>query len=501
MNLDIKDQALKTLAKGAGFVFIGMILSKIFTYLYRIIVARIGTSEYGLLSLGLAVISIAMYIPVLGMDQGILRYVSYYLGLKDKQRIKGTITKALKIAIPLSILFTIILFFSSNFISIILHQPDLSLIIKILSLSLPFYTVGVLYLSVIKAYKRMDYWVLIKNILENFVKVLITYILILFGLGVIGATIGFTIASMFTFIIAVILVESKLVPIIKSKIVSIKQTKQLVGYSWPIMFNIILNQLLGWTDTLMIGFFKNPAQVGIYNAALPTAHIMTIIPAGIKALFIPIMTTLYAQKKQMEFIAIYKTCTKWIYYFSFYIFMIFIIFSKEILQLLFGTAYIEGSSTVIIIIIGYFIYSVLSPTTALLKVIEKTKLLLFNTIISTTLNIILNYILIPRYGMIGGAIASTISLTLWSCLGLIESYYITKIHPFKKGIFKLAIISFISFIAAFLLKDYLSPGLLGLVNGMIIAFGIYMALIISCRCLDQEDIKILKELKNKLSLI
>ena len=45
------DNALKSTAKGATFLFIGLIIAKVFTYVYRLIVARLGTAEYGLISL------------------------------------------------------------------------------------------------------------------------------------------------------------------------------------------------------------------------------------------------------------------------------------------------------------------------------------------------------------------------------------------------------------------------------------------------------------------
>lgn len=500
MTQEQKNQALKTLVKGAGFVYVGMILSKIFTYLYRIIVARIGTSEYGALSLGLAIINMIMFIPLLGMDEGIVRYVSYYLGLKDQARVKGTITPALKISGLLSILFSSVLFVSSEFIAVnILKEPALNLIIKVLAISIPFYVLGTIYLSIIKAYKRMDYWVFVKNIVENTSKLLISFILILAGFSVIGAAIGYTLSLIISFIIAFFIVEFKFVKIFRSKIKSIKSTKRLLTYSWPIMFHIIIAQLLGWTDTLMLGFFKNSSEVGIYNAALPTAHVITMIPAGIFALFIPIMTNLYAQKKKKEFISIYQTSTKWNYYFLLYTFIILVLFSKEILQVLFGSAYISGSLTFIVVTLGYFIYS-LSPGDCLLKVIAKTKLIMFNTIVSTTLNIILNYIMIPKYGMLGGAIASAIALLVWSLLGLFQSYYITKIHPFKKGFLKLTIIGAITFVSIFFLKDYLGTNLFKIINSMIVGFLIYFILIIITNCLDREDTQILKAIKSKLTV-
>src|SRR3989344_2069920 len=466
------------LVKGAGFVYFGMIFSKILTYLYRIVIARIGTSEYGIFSLGLAIINMVMFIPLLGMDEGIVRYVSYYLGLKEDAKIKGTITTALKISGFLSLIVTTILFFSSEYIAInILREQSLNIILNVLTLSIPFYVISTIYLSVIKAYKRMDYWVFIKSITENISKIGITFILIFKGFGLLAAAIGYTVSLIIACIIAIMIVEFKFVKIFSSKIKSITSTRKLIGYSWPIMFHIIIAQLLGWTDTLMIGYFKNSIEVGIYNAALPTAHVMTIIPAGIFSLSIPIMTDLYAQKQKNEFINVYQTAYKWVYYFMVYLLIIFTIFSKEILNILFGSEYVTGSLTLI----------------------GKTKYIMINTLISTTLNIILNYFLIPRYGMLGAAAASTISLGVWTFLGFIESYYITKIHPFKKGFIKITIIGIITYVLTNLLNKYLIVSVMKLALGLISAALIFIFLIIITKTLDREDKAILNAIKNKIT--
>ena len=78
-----ENKAIKTVAKGAGIVFLGVFISKVLGYLYRMIIARIGPEEYGLLSIGIAVVSIISFFPLLGLDLGVLRYVAFYKGRND----------------------------------------------------------------------------------------------------------------------------------------------------------------------------------------------------------------------------------------------------------------------------------------------------------------------------------------------------------------------------------------------------------------------------------
>ena len=110
------EEPLKTIAKGAGIFFIGLIISKLLNYFYKAIVARfLGPAEYGLLSLGLAIFGIGGWIALLGLNQGAERYIGYYAN--KKSQIKQVISSVIKIGLPFSILIALIIFLTSKFIS------------------------------------------------------------------------------------------------------------------------------------------------------------------------------------------------------------------------------------------------------------------------------------------------------------------------------------------------------------------------------------------------
>ncbi|MCD6398929.1 MAG: oligosaccharide flippase family protein, partial [Candidatus Aenigmarchaeota archaeon] len=116
-----QEKVLKTVAKGAGIIFIGMILGYFLGYLTRLIIARyLGAESYGLISLGLAILGFFSTFALLGFLDGIPRFVSYY---KNVERKRSIIIVALKISLPLSILFSLILFFFSPQISLFFNKP------------------------------------------------------------------------------------------------------------------------------------------------------------------------------------------------------------------------------------------------------------------------------------------------------------------------------------------------------------------------------------------
>ena len=130
---EIELSALRTIAKGAGIVFSGLIISKILSYLFRVFIARFyGPSDYGIFTLGLAIVSILVIIAVLGLSSGVTRYIAEYIAKKNFEGVKGVITSSMKMVFPLSIIFSIILFMSSSFLAIdVFHMPKLSEVLMV----------------------------------------------------------------------------------------------------------------------------------------------------------------------------------------------------------------------------------------------------------------------------------------------------------------------------------------------------------------------------------
>lgn len=107
------------IAKGAGIVFIGTGIGMFFAYLGMMIVARfLGPTDFGLISLASAIATITSTVVLVGMPEGVVRYVSFYKGKNDKGRIKGVILSALEIVLPLGLISGFILFLFSNLISV-----------------------------------------------------------------------------------------------------------------------------------------------------------------------------------------------------------------------------------------------------------------------------------------------------------------------------------------------------------------------------------------------
>jgi O-antigen/teichoic acid export membrane protein len=132
-----------------------------------------------------------------------------------------------------------------------------------------------------------------------------------------------------------------------------------------------------------------------------------------------------------------------------------------------------------------------------------TKLNLYVEVIAALTNVSLNIILIPQYGIIGAAVGTSMSYFVRNFTSLAFVYKKTKMHPYKKNYIKIVLSGLVVVIFFYILKFqfhlssakwfYLIP------FGMVFLL-VYLSLILFSRCLDKNDLFILKLFIKKLGL-
>ena len=105
------------------------------------------------------------------------------------------------------------------------------------------------------------------------------------------------------------------------------------------------------------------------------------------------------------------------------------LFSKPILHV-FGEAYEQANSALLILIIGHFLSTLFGITQVYLNMTKKQVVLQYILIFAVLLNVLLNFLLIPKYGMKGAAIASALSVIFWNLLAALWVYKKDKIKLF-----------------------------------------------------------------------
>ena len=249
----------------------------------------------------------------------------------------------------------------------------------------------------------------------------------------------------------------------------------------------------------MLGYYKGSEVVGLYNSASPIAKLLPIFLYSASFFYVPLASSFYARGKLSEMGRIYQILTKWIFLLTLPLFALIFLFPEAVIVVFFGEKYIPAAPTLEILAIGFMFHILLGLNGWSLIIIGESRFISLSTFIASISNVILNTMLIPQYGAIGAAIATSVSYFVSNLLNSIKLYQKTRIHPFSWNYVKPLIISFI--LLGMIKVFHLDVPNIWYAIPILIAFLIvYLFLILLSRSIDKEDIDLLITIEKKIGI-
>ena len=501
------NNGLKLLAKSSVIVFVFLMLSKIVTYIYRIIIARyFGAEVYGMFLLAMMVLGWFIVFASLGLSEGLLRYISLYRGKKQENKIKYIFRTTIFIAFFWSIFLGTLMFLFSDFISIhFFHNTELGSYLKLFSFLVPISVLLDIFVSTIRTFEKIAWYSFITNILSNASKLVLLLIFLFIGFKVNSVKFSYFFGVIFVMIFAYFTCRY-LVPDVFNKFILAKKErlkirKDLFSYSWPIMFAGVITTLFYWIDSFSIGYFFNPTYVGYYNAAVPLVSFLGLVPELFMQLFLPMITKEYSRKNFDVIKQLSQQVGKWIIILNLPLFLLMLIFPEQIINILFGEKYLPAVSSLQILSFGGIFMGMVIMCQNLLSMLGKSRLILTNLLIVSIINLGLNFFLIPKYGIMGAAIATSLVWIILTFILFIQVRRNIGIIPLRRKILRVLLVSLIPVALVLYLKNLVILNLMGLVVLGVFFFLIYIILIFLTGCLDKNDLMILRTFSSKMKSV
>ena len=469
-TITLEDQSSKSntqtgelirIAEGSGIILLSRILDRAIQYLYVIVIARmLGVRYFGLFMMGLTIRDFASLISRLGLNTGAIRFVALYHGIGDKARVKGVIIQSLKYVLILSIIIAAGLFLAAKPLSTkLFNKPELEIVIKLLCLSMPFISLMITALSCTQGVQIMRYTAY-GHIFWPICNLVLAAIFFITGFGLRGILAAHIISIFLTSVLSLHFLARTFPAIRQTE--PIFETRKLLRFSAPLLLTSFLAFLLRWTDTLMLGSFKLSSEVGVYNAAMRTAMLIGIVLVSFNSIFAPMISDLHHRKEMDKLAQLFKTTSKWAYTISLPVFFVMVLLSKEIMTI-FGQGFIAGGSCLMILAFAQMVSASVGPVGMLLTMSGKQYLMMYNTLAISLFNILLNYLLIPSYGIVGASIASGISIIIFNIVMLLETYVLLKAHPYSRKFLKPTLFGMVAF-AIILFMKYILIDWVGMIK-------------------------------------
>lgn len=411
------DPFRKMLSSG-GLTFFYRMGGVVFTFIITFFITRYyGEGVYGNFSLIFTLLQAASMIFALGLPNAVISYLGLHQ-IEDNFS-QYLLKKGLKILIIASILPCILFYLLKDFIAWeIFNNGSLVPYLAIVAITLPIYVIHEFILNFFVATKKFQLFSIFMFVVPNAFFLLL---LVIFSLNRDNEVIiisSYALAVVITLIIELFFAFKKPV----KGYIGARSSLSIIKFSWPMMLSSLMIFLLNWTDIFMLGAMVTEEEVGIYNLAYKLASIAMLIFICMNVVFAPKISELYKSNKMDELHKIVIKTTRTITAISIPMMLILLFFGEYILRI-FGENFIEGKLALNLILIGFLIKVMTGNVDQLLNMTNHQGILKNLTISGFGLNVLLNYFLIPKYGINGAATASLITTVAFNVACLI---YIKK---------------------------------------------------------------------------
>ena len=443
----------------------------IFVYLAR----SLGKEDFGIFSFGFAFALLFAMIVDFGLNLLLVREIS-----RNKSLASRYLSNAMMIKIFLAI---ITLIFANLFLNIMNYSQETKIVAYIMLAFALIQSFTELYLSIFRAFERMYYDALIKALRTILLLAAIFY-LIINGYGLIASSLAFLLTEIIILLISALVTYYKFV---KAHFeLDYKFSRDLIKESFSFFLSVIFTTFYMYINQIMISKFYSTTEVGVYSVAANIVIMLIFIPQMYGNSIYPVLSRFYvSSKKSLKFA--YEKSLKYMIIIGLPIALGIYILAEKIILFLYGEEYLE-SAIVLSILCGYLFLKFLNPMTGYaLMAINRQGSRLFSQGLSALLNIILNLILIPVYGLVGAAIATLITEIAFF---IIYTSFIIR-YGFK---FKFIFAFIYKPIIAAAIMGFLLPFIRNLFLAIILGMFIYIAALLALRIVDKED----KSLFNKI---
>lgn len=401
LSFNAKNTHFMKFFKNSSWMLSEYLVKIISAVLVVIYVARyLGPDSFGLLTYALAIVSIFMTISRLGMESILVREVAS--NAQNSKALVGTAWGLMLISSIISIIFISIIVWTFE------ESYQIKVSIWILSLGLIFQTFLVIDYN-FQAHVKAKYSALAKSsalLLGSLIKIYLVFLEV--------DLIYFVIAFMFDHLLIAIFLF--VMHRWKAKfnflfLFDVSLIRPLLKSAWPMVLSALAIMLYMRVDQIMIKNILDVHQLGLYAAATRIYDGWIMIPFAISMSLIPVIVHLKTKS-----INIYEKRLSQLFAFLFWLgvvaALITHILGEWLMHVTFGNEYKDATGVLKIVMWSAALTALGSASARYLTVENMERKIALRTGVGLVINIVLNFFLIPIYGIEGAAFATLITLLI-----------------------------------------------------------------------------------------
>jgi len=177
-----------------------------------------------------------------------------------------------------------------------------------------------------------------------------------------------------------------------------------------------LQVISGHTDMFMLGVLAAKKEVALYRVAYTGASLVVFMLASVNMVIGPHISRLHSSGDRERLQRMLRSSARFVLLAAFPVAAVFILFGKELLGFVYGAGYVGAYLPLVILCVGQLVNAGMGSVGLILNMSGNERETVKGVAVSTVVNVLLNIVLIPRYGSVGAAIATAVSIVIWNLL-------------------------------------------------------------------------------------
>jgi O-antigen/teichoic acid export membrane protein len=427
-----------SILSGTSQNLLGIVIAALATFGVNVLVGRtLGAGPFGVVTVATQAAFVLSFVTRAGMDMAVLRDVAIEGGIGQWDRIRALVARATQIAFVVSTIVAAALLLLADPVREVFSfgEGEGRWVIQAAALGLPFLALTNVWLSATRGLKIMRYTLYVFWAGQP----VLWIVLILLGWTV-SETTWMTVAaySASWFIAAAAAHHFWRAESISwdARPLEPGQTARLMRFATPRAFAALFSQLLFWTDLFVLTRYAATEEVGVYSAALRTGQILLLFLTSVNLMFSPYVADLHNRQERDRLDSLFKSLTRWTIAATIPIALLLLIAPGSVLRL-FGGGFSEGDTALRILIVGQLLNVATGSVGFILIMVGRTGWDLVVYAGSLILDLTVAFLLAPRLGMEGAAIANAVTFTASNAVRLVLVIRFVRIQPYDRHYIRL----------------------------------------------------------------
>lgn len=402
----------------------------------NILMARwMGVEQFGIYSYVMTIVVMLSVVCQMGFNNGVVRFVSGYFSTEKWDRMRGLIIRSSQIVLISSGIAAVI-GVGLTYLSSTALDPQLTQCLYIGFLTTPFIVFLHLKEHVLRSIKKIAMSVFPSQIIIPVLFLIMITSLQYFGKLDVGRAM---ISNLTATAVALMVTSVYVTKSLPSAVLAVKpvfETRHWLTVSLPMLFASIMQIILNRTDILMLGALAGMPAVGLYKAAFQISQLNTFTLTAVNQAFAPMISGLWAKKEKKELQHILSLAI-FITFMATLPLSLGIFFGSETILSVYNKEFMTADWALKILTLGQLVNLSVGPVGFLLIMTGAQNIFLAIVGTGAIINIVLNYLMIPRYGIEGAAAVTSATMIFWNIAMLVAVHKKTGLASYLRipGVF------------------------------------------------------------------